>query len=98
MSRTALRSKLFRFVSQVSATFVGCVLFAIGVSGIFGLEIRPIEPISFIAQPTELGSSFDKNYWYLLALVGVWLILFSFVRAAALVALVLIVGKWLILI
>jgi hypothetical protein len=82
------------YVIQGISTFVGCVLLAIGLSGILGLPLYPISAISYLAEPSGVSDSFDRQYCFALAFVGFWLVLFFFVRFAALAGIVLIVGKW----
>ncbi|MDP5362802.1 MAG: hypothetical protein NWP79_11770 [Paracoccaceae bacterium] len=43
--------------------------------------------------PTELGAGFDRFYWVVLCLVGVWLVAFICPRLAAIVALLLVTLK-----
>jgi hypothetical protein len=84
-------------VSYAVSMFVGCLLLIIGLCGSFGVFLQPIEEISFLIKPTGLGPYFDRLYWNILAIDGVWLILFFWARLAAIVAIVLIVFKWAIL-
>lgn len=84
-------------VSQGAATFVGCVLFAIGFSGVVGVSLSPIDAVSFLNVPTGFGAAFDQKYWAALIVVGIWLVLFVAPRLAAFTAILLIVAKWLIL-
>ncbi len=85
------------YTSQIAATLVGCVLLAIGASGAVGAHLYPMESISFLVRPTELGAAFDHRYWVALSAVGLWLVLFVFPRSAAIAALILILVKWSIL-
>lgn len=85
------------YVAQGASTFVGCVLFAIGLAGMAAVPLYPIDSISFLVQPTGLGPAFDQYYWIASMVVGLWLVLFVFARLAALAGIILIVGKWAIL-
>jgi len=85
------------YVIQGLSTFVGCVLLAIGLAGILGMPLYPISAISYLMEPSGISASFDLQYWIALAFVGFWLVLFYFVRFAALAGIVLILGKWAIL-
>lgn len=85
------------YISQGAATLAGCVLFAIGLTGVIGTDLHPIASISFLTKPTELGVELDQLYWSGLAVIGIWLVLFINVRLAAIAAIVLIAAKWAIL-
>lgn len=84
-------------ISQSAATLVGCVVFAVGFSGVAGISIYPIDAVSFLTLPSGLGAVFDHKYWVALTVVGVWLVLFVTPRLAAATAILLIVAKWLVL-
>lgn len=90
-------TQLRYYISQSAATLVGCVLFAIGLTGTMGMDLYPIASISFLTQHTALGAEFDQLYWTGLALVGILLILFIGVRLVAIAALLLVAAKWAIL-
>lgn len=77
--------------------FVGCVLLAIGLSGSFGVFLQPISEISFLIEPMGFGAYYDQVYWFVLALSGAWLVLFFWVRLAALFAIGVIGIKWAVL-
>ena len=77
--------------------FVGCVLLAIGLSGYFEVFLQPIAEISFLIEPMGFGAHYDQLYWIILTGVGMWLILFLWVRLAAITAIGLIALKWVIL-
>jgi hypothetical protein len=81
-------------LSQVVSMFVGCVFLTIGLCGLFGVLIRPIAEISFLIEPLGTGPYHDQLYWNAMIFVGVWLILFLWVRLAAIAAIVLIAFKW----
>lgn len=84
-------------ISQAISLFVGCVLLAIGLSGYFGVFLQPIAEISFLIKPMGFESHHDQIYWGALALTGMWLIVFLWVRYAAIVAIGLIAFKWAVL-
>lgn len=77
--------------------FVGCLLLAIGLSGYFGVFSQPIAEISFLIEPMGFGLYYDQLYWLTLAFVGAWLIIFLWVRPAAISAICPIGFKWAIL-
>lgn len=85
------------YIAQGAATFVGCVLFSIGLAGLVGAPLYPIDSISYLVKPTALGPDFDLQYWMVSMVVGLWLVLFVWARFAAIAGIVLIVGKWAIL-
>lgn len=93
MKRSVYEDFVFQ-VSQAICMFVGCVLLTIGLSGSFGVFLQPISEISFLIEPMGFGAHHDQVYWYGLALGGAWLVLFFWVRAAALFAIGLIGFKW----
>lgn len=84
-------------VSQALSLFVGILLLVIGLSGSFGVFLQPIGEISFLIEPMGLGPYYDRLYWNALAFVGAWLVLFFWVRLAAVAAIALIAFKWAVL-
>lgn len=93
----SLFDKLADYIAQTAATLVGIVLVAIGISGRLELPLYPIDRISFLAQPMPVADAINHYYWTVLALVGLWLILFILPRLAAGVAIGLIAVKWVVL-
>jgi len=89
--------KIKTLMAQTAATLAGAVLLAIGLSGRMGLPLYPVDNISFLMQPMPLSAAINHIYWTTLAIVGIWLILYVFVRLAAAVALALIGIKWAVL-
>ncbi|WP_131824978.1 hypothetical protein [Yoonia rosea] len=85
---------MYFILSQAISLFVGAVFLTIGLSGSFGIFLEPISEISFLIEPLGFGAYYDHLYWNLLTAAGVWLILFLWVRAAAVFSIGLIVFKW----
>lgn len=90
--RFASEKILFQ-ISQFASIFVGSLLFIIGLCGTFGVFIRPIAEISFLIEPLGLAPHYDELYWYACIFVGVWLVLFLWIRIAAIAAIALIIFK-----
>lgn len=84
---------VFFQLSQTASFFVGCVLFVIGLTSSMGLVPQPISELSFLTLPTDMAPKYDQFYWNTLTLVGVWLVLFVYVRLAAIAAIALISVK-----
>jgi len=59
--------------------------------------LQPIGEISFLIEPMGFGPYYDRLYWNVLAFVGAWLVLFFWVRLAAVAAIALIAFKWAVL-
>ncbi|PXW70857.1 hypothetical protein C7964_102757 [Loktanella sp. PT4BL] len=93
MSRSVYEKVTF-MLSQAITMFVGAVFLTIGLSGIFGVFLRPISEISFLIEPMGLGAYYDQLYWSVLTATGVWLIMFFWVKQAALFSIGLILFKW----
>ena len=91
--RLLATAQIRHYISQTFASLVGCVLFIIGIIGIMGGNLYPVQSISFLARGTEQGAKFDQLYWAALILVGIWLILFVYARLAAGTAIILILTK-----
>ena len=80
-------------MSYVACSFAGLVLFAISLIGIYDLPSRPAEALTVLLEPTGFGSFFDMVYLWSLMFLGIWLVLFVFVRIASGLALVLVLFK-----
>ena len=74
--------------------FVGCLLLAVGLSCSFQVFLQPIAEISFLIEPMGFDPYYDKVYCNSLAVIGIWLVLFFWVRLAAIAAIGLIAFKW----
>ena len=84
-------------VSQAISMFVGCLLLVIGLCGTFGIYLQPIAEISFLIEPMGLGAYYDRLYWNGMIIIGMWLVLFFWARAAAICAIGLITLKFMVL-
>ncbi|KQB97600.1 hypothetical protein AL073_01225 [Loktanella sp. 1ANDIMAR09] len=93
MSRS-IYEKMSFMLSQAISMFVGAVFLTIGLSGSFGVFLQPISEISFLIEPMGFGAYYDYLYWNCLTAAGLWLILFFWVRPAAVFSIGLIVFKW----
>jgi hypothetical protein len=93
----SLFEKIKVLFAQSAATLCGVVLFAIGFCGRMGIPLYPVQNISFLTQPMPLSATINNAYWTALAIVGIWLTLYFFVRLAAALALALIGFKWAVL-
>ncbi len=90
----SIYEKMSFMLSQAIAMFVGAVLLTIGLSGVFGVFLQPISEISFLIEPMGFGAYYDHLYWNLLTAAGLWLILFFWVRPAAVFSILLLAFKW----
>ena len=93
LMNSPLQNIFFR-LSQTASIFVGCVLFIIGLTSSMGVVLQPISELSFLTTPTDMAPKYDQLYWNTLTLVGIWLVIFVYVRLAAIAAIALISVKF----
>ena len=85
------------YVSYIACTISGLILCAISFIGIYNVPADPIASLTILLEPSGFGPLFDANYFKGLMIIGFWLILFVWVRAAAGVALAMVLFKMIVI-
>ena len=81
------------YVSYISATIAGLMLFSIGVLGLSGMPFSVNPSITHLLEPLGWATKYDTAYFIAFIFMGIWLVLSVFVKLAAVLALALVVLK-----
>ncbi len=71
----------------------GLLLFGLAVIGFFQIEAQPIEALTILLEPLGMGPNLDQAFHIVMGILGAWLTLGFYTRAAATLALGLILTK-----
>ncbi|PRY78134.1 hypothetical protein CLV80_10497 [Yoonia maritima] len=85
------------YVSYIACTISGLILCAISFIGIYNIPASPIASLTILLEPSGFGPLFDANYFKGLMVIGFWLILFVWARAAAGAALAMVLFKMIVI-
>jgi|GEM_PF-3261731 len=85
------------YVSYIACTLAGLILCAISFVGLYNIPAQPIETLTILLEPMGYGANLDNGYLWVLMLLGVWLLLFFWVRVASGIALGLVLLKIIVL-
>ncbi|PRY79749.1 hypothetical protein CLV80_102395 [Yoonia maritima] len=85
------------YLSSLVSSIAGLILFCIGAIGLSGVTVNPSPSITVLLSPMGYGDHVDSLYYWGIVFLGFWLVLYVFVRPAALTALAMVLGKSLVL-
>ena len=84
---------LISYLSNVVTSLAGLILFCIGSIGLSGLAVDPSPAVTMLLTPMGYGDKLDNLYYWVMLLLGIWLVMFVYVRPAAFTALTMVLGK-----
>jgi len=81
---------IFGWVSEMSATVSGLVLFSVGLTGLFGYTLSSTSVVIILLEPLGYGPMWDEVYWFSMMITGIMLTTLFRPRFFAMLALLMI--------
>ncbi|WP_322895222.1 MULTISPECIES: hypothetical protein [unclassified Yoonia] len=82
------------YSAYISASFAGLLLFCIGILGLSGMPVALNPAITVLLEPLGWAHVYDTAYYLAFVFLGLWLVLCVYTRIAALLALALVMMKF----